>query len=66
MSDRSHPCTGIPEARCRKVNLGYRDPASLNVADWQGKEAVGRLYVPRAGERLYKLKEPPAWQTTKP
>jgi nickel-dependent lactate racemase len=54
--------TGIPEALCRKINLGYRDPAGINVAEWQGHEADGRLYVPNAGERLYKLKNPPAWQ----
>ena len=54
--------TGISKALCRKINLGYRDPADINVADWQGHEAAGRLYVPNAGERLYKLKNPPAWQ----
>jgi nickel-dependent lactate racemase len=55
--------TGIPQSRCRQVNLGYRDPAGINIADWQGKEAQGRLYVPKAGEMLYKLSNPPAWQT---
>ncbi|MFA6134775.1 MAG: lactate racemase domain-containing protein [Phycisphaerae bacterium] len=54
--------TGIPEATCRKINLGYRDPASINIADWEGKEAEGRLYVPKAGEMLYKLRNAPAWQ----
>ncbi len=54
--------TGIPESLCRKINLGYRDPASINVADWQGHESGGLLYVPQAGERLYKLKNPPDWQ----
>ena len=51
--------TGIPEARCRKVNLGYRDPASIDIGDWRGHEDEGRLYIPRAGEMLYKLKDPP-------
>jgi len=54
--------TGIPEQRCRKVNLGYRDPASIDVDHWRGHEDEGRLYVPKAGEMLYKLKDPPAWQ----
>lgn len=54
--------TGIPESTCRKINLGYRDPRSIDVAHWQGREADGRLYVPKAGEMLYKLKNPPAWQ----
>jgi nickel-dependent lactate racemase len=48
--------TGISEARCRKINLGYRDPASIDVAAWQGREAEGILVVPRAGEMLYRLK----------
>jgi len=52
--------TGIPERTCRKVNLGYRDPASIDAADWQGRD--DRLYVPKAGEMLYRLKNPPAWQ----
>ena len=54
--------TGIPEDLCKKINLGYRDPKSINIADWEGKEAQGKLYVPKAGEMLYKLKNPPAWQ----
>ena len=58
--------TGIPEDRCRKVNLGYLDPATIDIADWQGRQDQGRLYVPRAGETLYKLADPPAWQVFEP
>jgi nickel-dependent lactate racemase len=47
--------TGIPETRCRRINLGYLDPASIRVDDWQGREADGILVVPRAGEMLYRL-----------
>ena len=54
--------TGIPEAQCRSVNLGYRDPASIDIAHWQGHEADGRLYIPKAGEMLYKLRNAPEWQ----
>jgi nickel-dependent lactate racemase len=54
--------TAIPEQTCRQVHLGYRDPASIDVAQWAGREDAGRLYVPRAGEMLHKLKDPPAWQ----
>ena len=54
--------TGIPEATCRKINLGYRAPDSIDVSQWRGRESEGRLYVPKAGEMLYKLKDPPAWQ----
>ncbi|HAU38281.1 MAG TPA: hypothetical protein DCX07_11285, partial [Phycisphaerales bacterium] len=52
--------TGIPEDVCRQINLGYRDPASIDAKDWQGRD--DRLYVPKAGEMLYKLKNAPAWQ----
>ncbi len=55
--------TRIPEKLCRKINLGYRDPESIKIEDWQGGQADGRLYVPKAGEMLYKLKDPPSWQT---
>ena len=51
--------TGIPEAECRAVNLGYRDPRSIDVADWQNREDDGLLYVPKAGETLYRLKNDP-------
>jgi nickel-dependent lactate racemase len=54
--------TGIDEATCRKINLGYRAPASIDISYWQDHEAEGRLYVPKAGETLYRLKNPPAWQ----
>jgi lactate racemase len=48
--------TGIPEERCRKVNLGYLDPQSIRPDEWQGREADGILLVPKAGEMLYRLK----------
>ncbi len=51
--------TGIPEAECRAINLGYRDPASIRVEDFQGREAEGILHVPKAGEQLYRCKDAP-------
>lgn len=53
--------TGIPEDICHAVNLGYRDPASIRVADFQGQEDDGVLCVPEAGETLFRLKNPPDW-----
>ena len=47
--------TGIPEERCRRINLGYLDPASIRVDEWKGREADGVVVVPRAGEMLYRL-----------
>jgi len=49
--------TGIPEERCHRLNLGYLDPASVNVAAWEGREAEGILVVPKAGEMLYRVKD---------
>jgi nickel-dependent lactate racemase len=48
--------TGIPAERCAKINLGYRDPATVNLADWDGREDEGILVVPKAGELLYRVK----------
>jgi lactate racemase len=56
--------TGIPEAVCRSINLGYRDPATIRVQDFQNREHEGILYVKKAGETLYKLQNPPAWQVS--
>ena len=48
--------TGIPEARCRKINLGYLDPASVDLEEWQSRAGDGWLVVPRAGEMLYRVR----------
>jgi nickel-dependent lactate racemase len=45
----------IPAEDCRQMNLGYRDPASINPAQWEGREAEGTLFVPEAGELLYRV-----------
>ncbi len=47
--------TGIPEARCRRVGLGWRDPASIRPEEFAGREDEGVLLVPHAGEHLYRL-----------
>ncbi len=46
----------IPAEECARLNLGYLDPASINIEEWQGREAEGILYVPKAGEILYRYK----------
>jgi nickel-dependent lactate racemase len=48
--------TGIPPDRCRRINLGYLDPATVNLEDWEGREDEGILVVPQAGEMLYRVK----------
>lgn len=47
----------IPAEECARLNLGYMDPASIDVRAWQGREDQGVLYVPRAGEMLYKVRQ---------
>jgi len=49
----------VPRAICEKINLSYRDPASIRVADFSNREAEGVLVVPKAGEMLYRLRNPP-------
>ncbi len=48
--------TGISAERCRRINLGYLDPASIKLDEWQSREEEGILYVPKAGEMLYRLR----------
>jgi nickel-dependent lactate racemase len=47
--------TMIPEAECRAINLGYRDPDSIDPEEWRDREDEGYLLVPDAGEILYRL-----------
>ncbi|MDN5857627.1 MAG: lactate racemase domain-containing protein, partial [Pseudonocardia sp.] len=44
--------TAIPEEVCRAVNLGYRDPASIDPAEFAADPDT--LVVPRAGEMLFR------------
>jgi nickel-dependent lactate racemase len=41
---------------CAALNLGYLDPSTIDVEDWKDREDQGILYVPKAGEILYRLK----------
>jgi hypothetical protein len=47
--------TAIPEATCRRINLGYLDPAAIDLADYRGREGEGFLFVDHAGEILHRL-----------
>jgi len=53
--------TQIPPEKCRRLNLGYRDPRSIRMEDFAHREAEGVLLVPKAGEMLFHLKNPPKW-----
>jgi nickel-dependent lactate racemase len=48
--------TRIPEERCRRLSLGYLNPDSINFAEWQHREEEGILFIPKAGEVLYRVK----------
>ena len=47
--------TGIPEAVCARINLGYRDPRNIDPQNWANREDEGLLLVENAGEMLYRL-----------
>ncbi len=46
--------TSIPEERCRRINLGYADYREIDPEAWRGREQEGMLFVPHAGEMLYR------------
>jgi nickel-dependent lactate racemase len=53
--------TQIPPAKCKRINLGYRDPNGIRAEEFANREGEGILLVPKAGEMLYRLKNPPDW-----
>jgi len=46
----------ISEETCRRINLSYRDPKTIRIADFANREDEGILLVPKAGEMLFRLK----------
>jgi nickel-dependent lactate racemase len=53
--------TGIPKEICERINMGYRDPASIRIEDFADREEEGVLLVPKAGEMLFQLENPAPW-----
>ncbi len=47
--------TGLPRELCEKINLGYRDPQTIDVESFANREDEGVLLVRKAGEMLYRL-----------
>ncbi|MFO0920018.1 MAG: lactate racemase domain-containing protein, partial [Planctomycetaceae bacterium] len=45
----------IPRDMCERINLGYRDPESIDVEAFANREHEGVLLVRKAGEYLYRL-----------
>ena len=44
----------ISKDDCDRLNLGYMDPAKVEISSWKNREDEGILYVPKAGEMLYR------------
>ena len=53
--------TGLSPEICQRINLGYRDPKTIRTDDFANREREGVLLVPKAGEMLFQLKNPPKW-----
>jgi hypothetical protein len=49
--------TSIPKEVCEKINLGWRDYRAIDHKDFMNREAEGILYVPKAGEVLFRLED---------
>ena len=49
----------IPREECERLNLGYLDPDEVDPEAWRGREDEGVLFVPKAGETLYRTREGP-------
>jgi nickel-dependent lactate racemase len=46
----------IPREDCERLGLGYLDPNAIIVDEWKDREAEGVLFVPKAGEMLYRVR----------
>jgi nickel-dependent lactate racemase len=49
--------TSVSPERCARINLGYLDPATLDLESYRHREDEGILVVERAGEMLHLLQE---------
>jgi hypothetical protein len=45
---------------CARLNLGYLDPSKVNINEWKDRESERILFIPRAGEILYRVKDKPS------
>lgn len=45
----------ISRADCERLSLGYLDPGQVDVNEWKNRESEGILFVPKAGEMLYRV-----------
>lgn len=47
----------VPPEECARLSLGYLDPETIDPDTFQGREDEGILFVPKAGETLYRVRE---------
>jgi len=48
--------TRLSREDCERLALGYVNPDEIDITEWMDQEAEGVLYVPKAGEMLYRVK----------
>jgi nickel-dependent lactate racemase len=48
--------TRLSRADCEQLALGYLNPDEVDAAAWQNRQDEGLLYVPKAGEMLYRTR----------
>ena len=58
--------TRIPREKCEAINLGWRDPDSIDIESYANREEEGVLLVRKAGELLYQLDQPASWANGSP
>jgi len=46
----------IPPETCERISLGYQNPDDIDINEWKQRESEGILYVPKAGEMLYRTR----------
>jgi len=46
----------IPPEICERIVLNYQEPDEIEIDDWINRESDGILYVPKAGEMLYRVR----------
>lgn len=47
----------IPPEICEQISLGYKNPADIDINKWKDSTDEGILFVPKAGEMLYRVRE---------
>ena len=48
----------ISQEDCAGLNLGYMDPADIHFDEWINREEDRVLFVPKAGETLFRVRQP--------